>query len=216
MELPQSNTQTPIYSYTLTELLSLRTKTSLLSLSTVDRLKDLNIGYHPPRRHRSSRSVKRNKQNLHSFIVASFNAQSVKGNDMACNRCEIPTFIEDNGADLFFVTETLLSALGDEAKTVELAPSGFDVRSFPRQSRYRGGGITTAYKSTFGSNIKFKTRFDFTHTSFEVVQASITLQHNTLHFFCLYRPPPNRRNNLTDSMFTEQLPDLLDYVNNIT
>ena len=51
------------------------------------------------------------------------------------------------------------------------------------------------------------------------MQASITLQHNTLHFFCLYRPPPNRRtnrrNNLTDSMFTEQLPDLLDYVNNL-
>ena len=57
--------------------------------------------------------------------------------------------------------------------------------------------------------------FDFTHTSFEVVQALITLQYNTLHFLCLYRPPPNRRNNLTDSMFTEQLPDLLDYVNNL-
>ena len=47
------------------------------------------------------------------------------------------------------------------------------------------------------------------------MQASITLQHNTLHFFCLYRPPPNRRNNLTDYMFTEQLSYLLDYVNNI-
>ena len=47
------------------------------------------------------------------------------------------------------------------------------------------------------------------------MQASITLQHNTLHFFCLYHPPPNLRNNLTDSMFTEQLPDLIDYVNNI-
>ena len=47
------------------------------------------------------------------------------------------------------------------------------------------------------------------------MQASITLQHNTLHFFCLYRPPPNRRNNLTDSVFTEQLPDLLDYVNSL-
>ena len=47
------------------------------------------------------------------------------------------------------------------------------------------------------------------------MQASITLQHNALHFLCLYRPPPNRRNNLTDSMFTEQLPDLLDYVNNL-
>ena len=41
----------------------------------------------------------------------------------------------------FFVTETLLSAQGDEAKTVELTPSGFDVKSFPRQSRSRGGGI---------------------------------------------------------------------------
>ena len=83
----------------------------------------------------------------------------------------------------FFVTETWLSAQGDEAKTAELAPSGFDVNSFPRQSRSRGGGIATVYKSTLGSNITFKTNFDFTHTSFEVVQASITLQHNTLHFF---------------------------------
>ena len=80
---------------------------------------------------------------------------------------------------------------GDKAKTAELVPSGFDVKSFPRQLRSHGGGIATVYKSTLGSNITFKTNFDFTHTSFKVVQASITLQHNTLHFFCLYRPPPN-------------------------
>ena len=89
MELPQSNTQAPVYSYMSTELLFLRTKTSLLSLSTVDRLKDLSIGCHLPRRHRSSRGVERKKQNVHPFIVASFNAQSVKGNDMACKHCEI-------------------------------------------------------------------------------------------------------------------------------
>ena len=165
MELPQSNTQTPFCSYSRIELLSLNTKTSLLSLSTVDRLKDLNIGYHLPRRHRSSRGAKRKKQNLHSFIVASFNAQSVKGNDMACKRCEISTSIKDNGVDIFFVTETWLSAQGDEAKTVELAPSGFDVKSFPRQSRSRGSGIATVFKSTLGSNITFKTNFYFTHTS---------------------------------------------------
>ena len=47
-------------------------------------------------------SVKRKKQNLQSFIVASFNSQSVKGNDMARKR-EISTFIKDNGVDLFFV-----------------------------------------------------------------------------------------------------------------
>ena len=67
---------------------------------------------------------------------------------MACKRCEISTFIKDNGVDLFFVTETWLSAQGDEAKTAELATSGFDVKSFPRQSRSRGGGITAVYKST--------------------------------------------------------------------
>ena len=111
---------------------------------------------------------------------------------MACKRCEISTFIKDNGVDLFFVAETWHSAKGDEAKTVELAPSGFDVKSFPRQSRSRGGGIATVHQSPLGSNITFKTNFDFTHTSFEVVQATITLQHNTFHSFCLYRPPPNR------------------------
>ena len=47
------------------------------------------------------------------------------------------------------------------------------------------------------------------------MQASITLQRNSLHFFCLYRPPPIRLNNLTDSMLAEQLPDLLDYVDNL-
>ena len=89
------------------------------------------------------------------------------------------------------------------------------MKSFPRQSRSHGGGIDRVYKSTLGSKITFKTNFDFAHTSFEVVQASITLQHDTLHFLCLYRPPPIRQNNLTVSMFTEQLPDFLDYVNSL-
>ena len=131
--------------------------------------------------------------------ILSFGCQIVKFGFpcfMACNRCEISTFIKDNGVDLFFVTETWLSAHGNEAKTVELAPSGFDVKSFPRQSRSRGGGIATIYKYILGSNITFKTKFDFTHTSFKIVQASITIQHNTLLFF-LYRPPQNRRSNLT-------------------
>ena len=170
MDLPQSNSQTPVYSYTRTQLLSLRTKTSLLSLSAVDRLKDLSIGYHLPRRHRSSRGVKRKKQNVHPFIVASFNAQSMKGNDMACKRCEISTSIKDNGVDLFFVAETWLRALGDEAKTFELALSGFDVKSIPRQSRCQGGGIATICKLILGSNVTFRTHYDLTRTSFEVVQ----------------------------------------------
>ena len=133
---------------------------------------------------------------------------------MACKRCEKSTYEKDSGFDHFFVTETWLSNQSDEARTVELSTSGFDVRSCPRRLQSRGGGIATACKSSIGSDIIFKTNFDFTHTSFEVVQASITLQHKKQHFICLYRPRPNRRNNHTDSMFTEQLPNLLDYVNN--
>ena len=60
---------------------------------------------------------------------------------MACRRCDISTFIKDNGVDLFFATEKWLSAQVDEAKTAEITPTGFDVKSFPRQSRCRGGGI---------------------------------------------------------------------------
>ena len=83
------------------------------------------------------------------------------------------------------------------------------MKSFPRQSRSRGGGIATVYKST---NIKFKINFDFTHTSFEVVQASITLQHNTLHFsVCTALHQTDETILLT--MLTGQLPELLDYVN---
>ena len=90
------------------------------------------------------------------------------------------------------MTETWLSAQVDEAKTVEL--SGFDVKSFELQSRTHGGGIATTYKSTLGSNITFKTDFDFTQTSLEVVLAS--------SIYLL-------------TMFTEQLHDLHDYVNNL-
>ena len=53
------------------------------------------------------------------------------------------------------MTETWLRAQGDEAKTDELVPSGFDVKLFSRQSLSCGGGIATAYKSTLGSNITY-------------------------------------------------------------
>ena len=163
MKLPQSSMQTPVYSYMSTELLLCERKHPYLAFPTVDRLKDLNIVYHLPRCPRSSRGVKRKKQNVHSFIVASFIAQSVKGSVLACNCFEISTFIKDNGVDIFFVTETWPSAQGDEAKTVELAPSGFAMKTFPRQSRSRGGGIAAIYISILGASITFKAKFDFTH-----------------------------------------------------
>ena len=64
---------------------------------------------------------------MHPVIAALFSAQSVKGNGMACMRCEKKTSMTNNDAVLFFVTEIWICAQRDEAKTVELAPSGLDV-----------------------------------------------------------------------------------------
>ena len=162
----------------------------MLSLSTVERLKDLNIEYHLQRRHRSSRGVKRNIQKEHPFVDTSFNARSVMGTYMACKRCEISTLIKDNGVDLFFVTETWLSAQGDEAKTVEIAPSGFDVKSFPRQSRSNGCGIATIYKSILGSSITFKSNLFDSH----IVRSSAGINYSTAQHttFFLFVPPSTK------------------------
>ena len=142
------------------------------------------------------------KQNAHLFIVASFSAQSEMGNYMACKRSEMSTYIRQNGIDLLFVSETWLSAQGDKAKIVELSQSGLLTISLPRQSRLRINGIAAMYKSNRGCNITLKTNLDFTHTSFEVVLALISLSRCTLHFICLYSQPTHRRNSFSDTMFT--------------
>ena len=69
--------------------------------------------------------------------------------------------------------------------------------------------------SIFGSNITLRRSHDFTLESLEVVQASITLWPNNYIFFCLFRPPSNRRNNPTGCIFIEQLPDLIYHKNNL-
>ena len=46
------------------------------------------------------------------------------------------------------------------------------------------------------------------------MQASITLQHNTLHFF-QFVPPSIKPTIQSYLLFIEQLPNLLDYINNL-
>ena len=139
------------------------------------------------------------------FRIALFNAQSVGSSE---KRADISTFVTDTRIDLLFITETWLNPRGDEAKIAELAPSGYSARSFPRRSR--GGGLAVIFRDTLSTNLTFKTKFDFDHSSFELIQVSVTLQTSALHFMCMYRPPPSRKNKLTDSLFSEQFPDLID------
>lgn len=146
--------------------------------------------------------------------VASFNAQSLKSDNMARKRAEIAEYIFDNNIDVMVVTETWFTK-GETAKADELAPKGYVTKSFPRLSGQSGGGIAIIYRTSMDSRINLKSSFDFPHTSFQLVKASVTLQHGALHLLCLYRPPPSDRNKLTNAMFVEQLPALMDYVNNL-
>ena len=47
------------------------------------------------------------------------------------------------------------------------------------------------------------------HSTFELTHLTITLPRHAVSLFCLYRPPPNRKNKYTDAQFLEQFLDFL-------
>ena len=72
-----------------------------------------------------------------NFIgISLFNARSI---GTSVKRSEINNFILDHQIDVFFIVETWLKSVGDEAMIADLTPSGYATRSFPRANR--GGGL---------------------------------------------------------------------------
>ena len=47
------------------------------------------------------------------------------------------------------------------------------------------------------------------YRSFEAVEMRLSLDYVSVVFVCLYRPPPSKRNKLTNSKFLEEFPELL-------
>ena len=118
-----------------------------------------------------------------------------------------------------FLTETWLRPSGDEAKCADLAPPGYSVHSFPRSSgaaSCRGGGIDFIVRDSLKQNVSCSTSFPFYHSCFEVDQLTITLHNQRYNFFCIYRPPPNKKNAFTDTMFFDQFPEFLEYCDTIS
>ena len=106
-------------------------------------------------------------------------------------RSEIDNFILDHQIDVFFIVETWLKGVGDEATIADLTPSGYATRSFPRANR--GGDLVIIARSHILQNIVCKSSFSFEHNSFELFQATLSLEKRSVNFFCLYRPPPNHK-----------------------
>ena len=51
---------------------------------------------------------------------------------------------------------------------------------------------------------------DFVFTAFENCEVCFSLDSHTVLFLKVYRPPPSRKNKLTNAMFLEQFSDLLE------
>ena len=67
-----------------------------------------------------------------NLTVSLFNAQSVCQPEEYLSICD---FIYDADVEILFLTEIWLNLSGDEAKCIDLAPCGYDVKSFPRLTR---------------------------------------------------------------------------------
>ena len=148
------------------------------------------------------------KNKVHNNLkIGLFNAHSV---GTKARRIQIVEFLQDQFIDILFLTETWLKTEGDEAKHAHLCPPGFKIKSLPRETR--GGGIAIIYKDYL--KIDLKSDFTFNHTSFELVQLTISAPEH-LHFFCLYRPPASKKNKTLDSTFPKELPELFDHINNL-
>ena len=132
--------------------------------------------------------------------VMSLNAQSVKEKTIIVN-----DLILEQNADLIIITETWLLSTGHEVIIQNLTPHGFKTFSSPRLTG-RGGGICVIYRDSM--NISVNIIKDF--RSFECMEVICDHTTHKTTYVCIYRPPPNKKNNLTKPMFISDFADLLD------
>ena len=111
-----------------------------------------------------------------------------------------------------FITETWFRATGCERQLQQLAPAGYDARSFPRSGR-DGGGIAAVFKKSLATKLSFNMTVSFPHPSFELAHVTLSTQNKPIDFYCMYRPPPSQRNKLTVKMFSPEFEKLLEFSN---
>ena len=142
--------------------------------------------------------------------VSVFNAQSVAPKEKSA---EIVKFVRDEYVDILFLTETWMKTQGDEGKCVDLTSPGYKLvfsscYTWWGWGGWGGGTLAVIYRDHFP--VIVNTTFPFTHSSFELIEFTLTAPDH-IHFFCLYRTPPSKRNRLTDCDFLNEVPNFLEY-----
>ena len=118
---------------------------------------------------------------------------------------DIHDMIGDTTVDVLMLTETWLYSHGDEAYIAAMTPAGCDFRSFPHVGS-REGGVGFVMRTTLSTSLLFK---PLDYRSFEAVETPLSFDHVSVAIVRLYRPPPSKRNKLTNSMFLKEFSELL-------
>ena len=116
--------------------------------------------------------------------------------------------ITQGSYDLVFLTETWLRPTGDECEMAAVTPPGFTLKSVPRANG-TGGGLAVLFRNSLVDCVKVSTK-DLAFKSFEVCETRLCYQDQSVTFLCVYRPPPSRKNKLSNKMFLDEFPDLLE------
>ena len=148
----------------------------------------------------TSTKIKRNSPS-NQLIIGYTNARSVKNKSIVL--CD---FIFENKFDIFFISETWLSDIGDEFKIKELTPPGY---SFIHCAREGGsfGGVGLVFRSEL-TIVEVKKSVNF--QSFEYVLVRLSLSKETVFLSCVYRPPRSEKNNQKSNIFHDEFSEFLD------
>ena len=106
--------------------------------------------------------------------------------------------MQDQNIDIVFLTETWLTAKGDEAECVDMFPAG------TMQSLSHDFLVELAYLSSTVAPCKVTFQLvtsDFDHKAFQLMHLKLSVSQRAIHLLCLYRPPPSKKNRMTKSMF---------------
>ena len=108
------------------------------------------------------------------------------------------------------LTKTWLRPAGDEAKIADLAPHEYSVLSFPGSAggvRRNGGGIAFVIRDSLKPHDATTLSLPVQHPCFETAQLTLTYNKQLTNLFCIYRPPPSKKNKFSGSMFFDQFSD---------
>ena len=146
-------------------------------------------------------------ENHHGFTPANIKIGLINIRSIKNKVIDFQEMISDYSLDMVAVTETWLSGY-DTVTPGNICPPNYKILHVPRHSG-AGGGIALIYKKNFcvtqcNSSLQLK--------SMETMEVSLSIASKHYNVVIVYRPPPSQTNQLTNAVFKEEYPKLLESV----